>query len=161
MFQESDEDKASLRHLLELAAGEWPRLDDIAERLGVARSTVSMWLSGDRSTPWAAVRGALRRTARRYPLVVPRLVEALAAELLDAKGRWIPAGEGGGSGSWERESSEQASAMGDLHRAMRDGDAEQIEAAAHDALRETQEAVVVALGTAAARKPAQLRVRGC
>lgn len=160
MFQESEEDKASLRALLELAAGEWPRLDDVAAQLGVARSTVSMWLAGKNSTPWAAVRGALRRTARRYPAVVPRLVEALAFELLDVRGRWIPTGEGGGSGSWEQESSEQASAMGDLHRAMRGGDPIQIEAAAHEALRETQEAVVVALGTAAARAP-ERRVRRC
>lgn len=84
-------DLAAWARLWELARDPWTRTEDLAEVLGVSRSAVAQWATGTREGPWSMLRGALRRTARRYPLDVPRMVATLARELFDAEGRWVSA----------------------------------------------------------------------
>lgn len=143
---ESDADRALLRRLLARAADPWTRLEDLAETLGVGRPAVSQYLSGARGVGWHVVVGALRRTARRHPDAVPGLVEALAGELLDARGRWVPE-EDGPPGAWEDESADVAVAHGRLVEAVRLGDSSEVAARARALIRESEEAARAATAT--------------
>lgn len=144
---ETDEDRALLRRLLARAADPWSRLEDLAAVLGLARSAVSQYLSGARGVGWHVVVGALRRTARRYPAAVPGLVEALAAELLDARGRWVPE-EDGPPGEWTKESGDVTVAHGRLAEAVREGTRSVVSLRAREFVREAEEAARAAIGAA-------------
>lgn len=61
-----------------------------ADLLGVARSAVSQWLTGDREVEWYMVHLALQRALRRHPEEAPRVVQAIAGDLLDLRGVWCP-----------------------------------------------------------------------
>lgn len=149
-FPETPRDRDAWARLWGLAREPWDRTEDLSTFLGVARSAVAQWCSGAERGSWPALRTALRETGRRFPEAVPRIIESLASELFDARGTWIP--EGSGSGSWHEEGSEAVTAIGDLHRTMRDGNPDQIEEAGHAAMREVHQAVTVAFGVARARR---------
>ena len=144
---ETDEDRAVLRRLLARAADPWSRIEDLAGSLGVARSAVSQYLSGARGVGWHVVVGALRRTARRHPEAVAGLVEALALELIDVRGRWVP-DEEGPTGSWTEEAADVVVAIGDVHRAVERGYAVAVTRLARLLEREAREAARAAVGAA-------------
>lgn len=68
----------------------WRHALDLARHLGVSPAALSMWCSGDRVPSWGAIRAAGRATALRHRGAVPTLVKALAREVLDVEGTWIP-----------------------------------------------------------------------
>lgn len=78
----------SIRRLLDLAidiAGNQTRLADV---IGVDRATVANYVAGRRQVEWYVVMGALERLLRTHPEHAPRVVAALASELLDQDGVW-------------------------------------------------------------------------
>lgn len=149
---ETEDDRRSLRDLLHLAVGVVRTQAAVARELGVDRTTVGKYLSGDRASGlgWHVVVAALRGAVREHPEAASRVVQEIAERWLDLRGTWVPHHEH--SGSWERESSEAIVAQGELHRAVLEGCPDQIESSARAAIRETHEAAVVAIGVAAARR---------
>ena len=150
-------DRAAWARLWDAVAGPWDRLADLAEFLGVGRTTVQEWLPEGRnagSGTWPLLRKALRRTARKHPAAVPELVRLLASELLDVEGRWVPAARPESDLDWSEESDDVDIARGDLARAMRDPIAPPtlIERAADDFEREASEAAKAARQAATKRR---------
>jgi transcriptional regulator with XRE-family HTH domain len=146
-FPETENDRAAWTRLWALVRTPWERTEDLSQILGVARSAVAQWATGTHRGPWSLLRAALRETARRHPEAVPRLVEALAGELLDgARGRWVPE-EDLGERDWTDESTDLAVLQSDLHVAVRDGDAAAIERIAQRAHRELDEVLAAARQT--------------
>lgn len=117
---ETDGDRALLRRLLAAGADPWARLEDLGAALGIDRSTVSKYMSGTRSVAWHVVVAALRRTARRHPEAVPGIVETLAREVLDVRGRWVPESDEP-TGTFEDENADVTLAQAELMRARREG----------------------------------------
>lgn len=143
-FPETEADKASWARLWTMVRLPWERTDDLAHVLGVVRSAVSQWANGPNRGPWSLLRAALRETARRYPESIPRLVEALAGELLDgARGRWVPL-EDLGQREWSDEAADFAAMTGELHLAVRQGNAEAVERVADRAHRDVDEMIAAA-----------------
>ncbi len=140
---ETEADRAAWTRLWAMVRTPWDRTEDLATILGVARSAVAQWATGTHRGPWSLLRAALRETARRHPESVSRLVEALAGELLDVRGRWTP-DEDLGQRDWTDEAADLAGMQGDLHRAVRAGDAAGVERVAREAHRELDEAIVAA-----------------
>lgn len=137
-IEETAADRAAWARLWTLTRSPWERTEDLAHVLGVARSAVAQWATGDRQGPWAALRAALRETARRRPTSVARLVEGLASELLDAHGRWIP--EGQAVGDYRDESDDVVDALAGLTRLIRSGAPKsEVTAAARRLVREAEE----------------------
>jgi hypothetical protein len=150
-------DRAAWARLWDAVAGPWDRLADLAEFLGVGRTTVQEWLPEGRnagSGTWPLLRKALRRTARKHPDAVPELVRLLASELLDVEGRWVPAARPESDLDWSDEADDVDVARGDLTRAMRDAVAGPtlIETLADRLERETHEAAEAARQQAARRR---------
>ncbi len=142
-------DRESWARLWAIALRAWPRAQDLADLLGVGRTTVESWASGARHGAWSGLREALRETARdlarRDPARVSRLVEELISEVLDQRGRWIPAGdEELGERVWADESEDVHVAHGDLARAVRAGDEAAVERLARELPRELEEAIEAA-----------------
>jgi hypothetical protein len=123
----------------------WRRAADLAECLGVDRSLVHHYASGARSASWAALRGALRSTAARHPEGVSALVQAVARELLDVRGTWIPECDGAQMDVGD-ELDDVTIAHADLVRAIRrQAPREEIERLAGGLQREANEAGAAAL----------------
>lgn len=144
---ETDADRALLRRLLARAADPWSRIEDLGAVLGLDRSTVSKYISGARGVAWHVVVAALRRTARRHPEAVPGIVEALAAEVLDARGRWVPESDEP-TGSFLDESTDVTVAQGELAQAVRSGRPEIVRERARALVREAEEAARAAVRAA-------------
>lgn len=138
-IDETPDHHALLRRLLALAADPWARLDDLAASLGVARSALSQWISGARGVGWVAVVEALRRTARRHPEAVSMLVEALAGELLDVRGRWIPETDED-VGDWSEESADVVVTLGKITEAKRAKDDKKAESLSRTLVVEAEQA---------------------
>lgn len=145
-YTETDGDRAAWARLWGLVRQPWERTEDLARVLGVARTTIAEWCPPGRNAgagPWTLLRAALRETARRYPEAVPALVESLAGELFDARGRWIPEGDDAG-GTWAEESADVTVAHAHLVEAVREGDPVKIRQRARELIRETAEAAAAA-----------------
>lgn len=142
---EHPDDARSLRDLLHLAARVFRTQVALAQELCVDPSTVSKYLSGDRSQGlgWHVVVAALRGAAREVPTQAPHIVEAVAARWLDLRGRWTPA-ELEVERDWDREAADLAIGLGDLHRAVRDGDEVAVDRVARELQRELDEAITAA-----------------
>lgn len=139
-FAETDADKASWARLWTAVRTPWERTEDLSDLLGCARSAVAQWATGARQGPWTLLRAALRETARRHPAAVPKLVEALAAELFDASGRWVPRVEDGEELDWGKESEDVHIRHGELAQAVREGRPTAISFARERFIREAEEA---------------------
>lgn len=129
----------------------WERDADLAEFLGVGRSTIVEWSPGGRNVghgPWSLLRLALRRTARRYPASVPSLVQALARELLDAEGRWVPEAAAATVGPYAEESADVVDSLAELRGEVRSGDRDRIVAAARKLVEQAEEAARAACAEA-------------
>lgn len=146
----SPRDLEHRRRLLAVAVSILGGQDEAAEVIGVTQSTISHWIAGKREVEWHVVLAAVARAVELEPTQEGRLIEALVRRTLGRHGTWVP--DSGGTGDWATEGSEAVSELGDLHRAMRQGDPDEIESKARSAIRETHEAAVVALGVAAARR---------
>ncbi len=90
--QWSENDRRGWAALWTMAVDPWPRVADLADRIGVARRSVTNWCNAGskRRGSWSDLRGALLATARQHPEAVPRLVQAMASVLFDVDGTWIP-----------------------------------------------------------------------
>jgi hypothetical protein len=132
-------DRAAAARLWAFLRSFWDRTEDLATAVGVCRSAVQQYATGDRDGGWATLRIALRETARRHPEGAVRLVEGLAAELLDLRGRWTPE-EALPVGSWETESADVTIAHAALAMARRAGDPVAVARAARVLVREAEEA---------------------
>jgi hypothetical protein len=147
---ETPADRLAWARLWAVVTGPWERLADLAAILGVGRTTVLEWGPEGRhvgSGPWPMLRQALRRTARAYPAEVPRLVQALAAELLDVEGTWSPLGAP--TADYRDESDDVVDALAELTRAVRaGGDPGTIRRLADRLVREANEAAAAAHASA-------------
>jgi transcriptional regulator with XRE-family HTH domain len=144
-FPETDADRASWARLWAAVRTPWERTEDLARLLGVARSAVAQWATGTHRGPWSLLRAALRETARRHPQAISGLVEALAGELLDARGRWVPETDDD-VGEWSDESADVTVTLGELHSAVRKGDGAKVREFSRALVVEAEQA-----GRAAAR----------
>jgi hypothetical protein len=140
--REQPEDRAAWARLWQLARSCWPRTEDLAAELLVSRPAVASWATGAERGPWALLRLALRESARRFRDHEPRLVEAMARELFDLHGTWVPDPEA--AGEWTEESEDAVVAHGELVQAVRGGGATEIEFVARKFAREAQQAAAAA-----------------
>jgi hypothetical protein len=143
-------DRAAWARLWDIVRTPWERTAELAEFLGVGRTTIVEWSPGGRhegAGPWCLIRLALRRTARKYPAAVPVLVARLAEELLDVRGRWVPE-DAEPVGPYADESADVTVAHGELTAAIRRGDRVAVLAAARRLVEEAEEAARAAVGQA-------------
>jgi transcriptional regulator with XRE-family HTH domain len=137
-----DADLATRRAILALAVDSLGSQNTAAEVLGVARSTVTQWLSGDREVEWHVVLAAVQRAIRRSPADEPRLVQALAERALDAAGTWVPDFDPEGERSLLEESGDVVEAHGRVMSVIRTGGP--VEEKARELVREAVEFATVA-----------------
>lgn len=145
---ETDADRAAWARLWAAVRTPWDRTEDLATLLGVARSAVAQWATGVHRGPWSLLRAALRETARRHPAAVSGLVEALAGELLDARGRWIPETDDGDVGDWSDESADVLMTISDIHKAKRAKDQKAADALSRTLVVEAEQAARAARSVA-------------
>jgi hypothetical protein len=119
------DDLRSLRDLLHLAVSVYRSQTLVAKELGIDRTTVGKYLSGERTEGlgWHVVVAALRGAAREHPDQAPRIVQAMAERWLDLEGIWVPHGKPTGR-SFEEELGDVVDATGETVRARRTGDSE-------------------------------------
>ena len=93
-FPANREDRASWARLWSVARLPWSSDAALGRALGVGSSAVGNWRRGDRTGPWAALRGALHRG--RSPRSGPRARHghAIVEELLGVRGDWHPEPDG-------------------------------------------------------------------
>jgi hypothetical protein len=127
------------RTLLHLAVDVCGSQQAAADVLGVARSTVTQWLSGDREVEWHMVHVALQRAIRRHPEEAPRVVGVLASELLDQQGVWLPRLDPDDVGDVSEEGADVVSALGEVLQAAKAGDAAAVARSAPRLIREAAE----------------------
>jgi transcriptional regulator with XRE-family HTH domain len=116
----------------------------MAGRLGVAKSTISGWLSGDRPVSFVAVFEALRTAARLNRPSVPRLLEVFAEQVLGVTVRVVLA-DAEPVADFLTESGDVDMAKGDLVRAMRSDDRDATLAAAREYVRQAEQAAQAAV----------------
>lgn len=137
---ETHADREALASLWTAILAPWPRAADLAHVLGVDRSLLSHYASGSRSPGWPATRAAARHTARRYPEAAPALMQALAREMLDIEGHWVPEVDAQGLGSVDSEAADVMVATSALLTAARSGASEaELQRLAGEAIREMHE----------------------
>lgn len=142
-------DHATWARLWSLARSAWRTTEGLADRLGLARTTVSEYCSGARHGDWHVLIRALRESAREHPEEISRLVEALAYEVLDARGTWLPPVDTAHLGSAAEEAGDVTIAAGRLLEAHRRGVSDEaMRALIRDLQRETAEVCAVARGGA-------------
>jgi len=154
---ETPADRSAWARLWAIARRPWSKTEPLAKFLGVGRTTLVEWCPEGRNEgagEWALLRKALKETARSHPLQVAEMIEALAEELLDADGRWVPKGTAPEDLDWSEESDDVDIARGKLAEAMRSAIAPPtvIEAAADRFEREAHEAAQAARQAAAKRR---------
>lgn len=140
-------DHASWARLWSLARGAWGGRATavLAERLGIARTTLAEYCSGARHGDWNALIRALRISAQENPDEVPALVGALVGELLDAEGTWLPDRAAQDLGDLTDEVADVTIASARLVQAARRGASpEELDALARELVREAHEAGAVA-----------------
>jgi len=137
---ETRADREALASIWTAILAPWPRAADLAAQLGVHRSLLSHYASGSRAPGWPATRAAARITVRRYPDAAPALMAALAREMLDVEGHWVPEVDAQGLGSVDAEAADVMVATSALLTAVRAGaSGDELQALAGEAIREMHE----------------------
>jgi hypothetical protein len=117
-------DRAAWARLWQIARRPWESTDKLAKFLGYSRQAIEAWCpkgKNEGSGSWPLLRAALKEAAQENPEAVPAMVQALAAELLDARGTWVPAtgGDGGEDLDWSEERADVDEVRGEAVRLVR------------------------------------------
>jgi len=101
----------------------WRCTEDLADELGLERTTVSQYCSGARHGEWHYWLKALLRTGRRRPpSAVAEVIVRLAHLFLDVRGTWIPEPAAAAElGTVAEEGADVTIAVGELLAAARRG----------------------------------------
>jgi hypothetical protein len=140
------DDARSLRDLLHLAVRVFRTQVALGVELGIDRTTVGKYLSGERAQglEWHVVVAALRGAVRVYPGSAALVVQTVAERWFDLRGTWVPDVDPDGLRELEKESADVTVVQGEVLRLARDGHSEACAAAAHQLVREAVELAAVA-----------------
>jgi hypothetical protein len=142
----TSDDHATWARCWAIARGAWRRTEDLADELGLDRTTIAQYCSGARHGEWNALLQALLRTGRERPHRVQEVVAELALHLLDARGTWIPERAGAaGLGTVAEEAGDVTIAIGELLAAARRGAGEaELAALGQEVVRQAVEVAAAA-----------------
>jgi hypothetical protein len=138
-ISETESDRRVMRELWAVVAAAWPSKQALADALGIDRTLIPRYITGERNSGFPALRAALRITADRHPDRASSLVEAFARHVLDVDGAWLADEACGDLGTVIEEAVDVGIAQGELLSAVRSGDATAIERATAKLIREAVE----------------------
>lgn len=114
--------------------------EDVARLVGVTQGLVSYWLKGERVVDWAVVHRLTERAIAWAPDREGEILAALLEHQTGRKGRFTP-DEDLGARDFHEEAADLSIEVGDLHRAVREGDEAGVERVAQRIQRELEEAI--------------------